>query len=143
MTLLDQNHYARQPLYTENTTGPCNQNKIPPICGYGISSPTIRSIPSALPITWAGAAGRRRSRTLPKSSTSTGTRSRRWRSSTWRLSGRDRRYIKGQKYTLLSHRENLTLEGRQSLRRCWRPTSACEHGVPAQGVLRSALGLRA
>jgi transposase len=33
-----------------------------------------------------------------------------------RLSGRDRRYIRGQKYTLLSHRENLTLEGRQSLK---------------------------
>jgi len=33
-----------------------------------------------------------------------------------RLNGRDRRYIKGQKYTLLSHRENLTLEGRQSLK---------------------------
>ena len=33
-----------------------------------------------------------------------------------RLSGKDRRYIKGQKYTLLSHRENLTSEGRQSLK---------------------------
>ena len=33
-----------------------------------------------------------------------------------RLSGKARRYIKGQKYTLLSHRENLTLEGRQSLK---------------------------
>lgn len=33
-----------------------------------------------------------------------------------RLSGRDRRYIKGQKYTLLSSRENLTLEGRKALR---------------------------
>jgi transposase len=33
-----------------------------------------------------------------------------------RLSERDRRFIKGQKYTLLSHRENLTLEGRQSLK---------------------------
>ena len=33
-----------------------------------------------------------------------------------RLSGRDRSFIKGQKYTLLSHRENLTLEGRQSLK---------------------------
>jgi transposase len=33
-----------------------------------------------------------------------------------RLAGRDRRYIKGQKYTLLSHRENLTLEGRQTLK---------------------------
>ena len=32
-----------------------------------------------------------------------------------RLSGRERRYIKGQKYTLLSHRENLSLSGKQSL----------------------------
>ena len=34
-----------------------------------------------------------------------------------RLSGRDRNYIKGQKYTLLSRRENLTLDGRQALRK--------------------------
>ena len=33
-----------------------------------------------------------------------------------RLSGRGRSYIKGQKYTLLSHRENLTLKGRQVLK---------------------------
>lgn len=33
-----------------------------------------------------------------------------------RLSGKDRRFIKGQKYTLLSNRENLSLEGRQSLK---------------------------
>jgi transposase len=33
-----------------------------------------------------------------------------------RVSGRDRRFIKGQKYTLLSRRENLTLEGRRSLK---------------------------
>jgi transposase len=32
-----------------------------------------------------------------------------------RLSGRDRRFIKGQKYTLLAHRENLTLDGRRAL----------------------------
>ena len=32
-----------------------------------------------------------------------------------RLVGRDRSFIKGQKYTLLSHRENLTLEGRKAL----------------------------
>ena len=32
-----------------------------------------------------------------------------------RLSGTDRRFIKGQKYTLLSRRENLTRQGRQSL----------------------------
>ena len=30
--------------------------------------------------------------------------------------GKDRRYIKGQKYTLLSRKENLTLEGRQALK---------------------------
>ena len=33
-----------------------------------------------------------------------------------RLTGKDRRFVKGQKYTLLSHRENLTNEGRRSLR---------------------------
>jgi transposase len=33
-----------------------------------------------------------------------------------RLSGKDRRFIKGQKYTLLSNRENLTQQGRQSLK---------------------------
>ena len=33
-----------------------------------------------------------------------------------RVTGKDRRFIKGQKYTLLSRRENLTLEGRQALK---------------------------
>ena len=33
-----------------------------------------------------------------------------------RLSGKDRRYIKGQKYTLLSRRENLDLDGRRALK---------------------------
>ena len=33
-----------------------------------------------------------------------------------RLSGRERRYIKGQKYTLLSARENLTVDGRKALK---------------------------
>lgn len=32
-----------------------------------------------------------------------------------RVAGKDRRFIKGQKYTLLAHRENLTLEGKHSL----------------------------
>jgi transposase len=32
-----------------------------------------------------------------------------------RLAGQDRQFIKGQKYTLLSHHANLTLEGRRSL----------------------------
>lgn len=34
-----------------------------------------------------------------------------------RLSGKDRSYIKGQKYTLLSNRENLNLEGRKALKK--------------------------
>jgi transposase len=33
-----------------------------------------------------------------------------------RLTGTDRRFIKGQKYTLLSHRKNLTTDGRRSLK---------------------------
>lgn len=33
-----------------------------------------------------------------------------------RLKGRDRKFIKGQKYTLLSRRENLSLKGRQALK---------------------------
>ncbi|HME20788.1 MAG TPA: transposase, partial [Acetobacteraceae bacterium] len=32
-----------------------------------------------------------------------------------RLRGKDRRFIKGQKYTLLSHRDNLSLDGKRSL----------------------------
>jgi transposase len=34
-----------------------------------------------------------------------------------RLSGEDRSYIKGQRYTLLSNKENLTLDGRKSLKK--------------------------
>ena len=37
-----------------------------------------------------------------------------------RLSGKDRRFIKGQRYNLLSRRENLTTEGRQALRLLFR-----------------------
>jgi transposase len=40
-----------------------------------------------------------------------------------RLSGGQRRFIKGQKYTLLSRRENLTRRGARRSRLCWRPTS--------------------
>ena len=39
------------------------------------------------------------------------------RSEYHRFAGKDRAFIKGQRYTLLSHRENLTLEGRRSLRK--------------------------
>ncbi len=34
-----------------------------------------------------------------------------------RLSGKDRSYIKGQRYTLLSRRENLSLDGRRALKK--------------------------
>jgi len=34
-----------------------------------------------------------------------------------RLTGKDRSYIKGQKYTLLSNKENLSLEGRKALKK--------------------------
>ena len=33
-----------------------------------------------------------------------------------RLTGKNRRFIKGRKYTLPSHRENLTRDGRRSLK---------------------------
>jgi transposase len=33
-----------------------------------------------------------------------------------RLTGKDRKYIKGHKYTLLTHRENLTADGRRALK---------------------------
>ena len=57
--------------------------------------------------------------------------------------GRDRRYIKGQKYTLLSRRENLTLDGKQALEDVARRQQAAQHGLSAQGELRPAVGLRA
>ena len=34
-----------------------------------------------------------------------------------RVSGNERKYIKGQRYTLLSHRENLTLDGKKALKK--------------------------
>ena len=37
-----------------------------------------------------------------------------------RLAGKDRAFIKGQRYTLLSHRENLSQDGRSSLRKLLR-----------------------
>jgi transposase len=33
-----------------------------------------------------------------------------------RLTGKDRRFVKGQRYTLLSHWENLSLEGKKAIR---------------------------
>jgi len=39
------------------------------------------------------------------------------RSEYWRLSGKDRAFVKGQRYTLLSRWENLSLDGRRSLKK--------------------------
>lgn len=39
------------------------------------------------------------------------------RSEYYRLTGKDRAFIKGQRYTLLSHKENLDLEGREALKK--------------------------
>ena len=60
-----------------------------------------------------------------------------------RLSGSDRRFIKGQKYTLLSNRENLSLEGRKSLKLLLAANKRPEHGLPAEGVFRQPVALRA
>ena len=57
-----------------------------------------------------------------------------------RVTGPQRKFIKGQKYVLLSHKENLTNEGRKGL----RPTEgqqALEYGLYPSGVIRSAVGL--
>jgi transposase len=60
-----------------------------------------------------------------------------------RLTGKARRYIKGQKYTLLSHRENLALDGQQGPEDLVGREQAIAHRLPAQGVLRSTLKRRA
>jgi transposase len=57
-----------------------------------------------------------------------------------RVSGRQRRFIKGQKYTLLAHRENLTLDGRQALKTLLAANKRLNTAY-AQGVVRAALGL--
>ena len=60
-----------------------------------------------------------------------------------RLSGKDRRFIKGQKYTLLSHRENLTSGRPPRAQAAVGGEQAAEHGLPAQGVFWPAVGLPA
>ena len=58
-----------------------------------------------------------------------------------RLNGKDRRYIKGQRYTLLSRRENLSLDGRHALKKITPGQPASEYGLSPQGKLRTTLGL--
>ena len=59
-----------------------------------------------------------------------------------RLAGRDRRYIKGQKYTLLSRKENLTLDGRKALKTLLSAQQAAQHGLCPQGELWPVMELR-
>ena len=56
-----------------------------------------------------------------------------------RLHDKGWRLIKGQKYTLLSHRKNLTLEGQQALQDAARRQQAVEHGLSPQGIVRPGL----
>src|SRR5258708_2444620 len=49
-----------------------------------------------------------------------------------RLSGKDRRFIKGQKYTLLAHRENLSMNGRRALKTLLTANKLLKHGLSAQ-----------
>lgn len=56
-----------------------------------------------------------------------------------RLSGRERRFIKGQKYTLLSRREHLTLGRPSGAEDLAGRQQALAHRVSAQGILWAAL----
>jgi len=53
-----------------------------------------------------------------------------------RLKGKDRRFIKGQQYPLLSRRENLTVEGRQALKRLL----AANQRLTTASLLKEACG---
>ena len=59
-----------------------------------------------------------------------------------RLSGKSRSYIKGQKYTLLSHRENLTTDGRRSLKTLLAANKRLNTAYLLKGVVRATVGLR-
>ena len=58
-----------------------------------------------------------------------------------RVAEKDRAFIKGQKYTLLSARANLDLEGRQALRKLLQANRRLHTAYPAQGELRPAVEL--
>ena len=60
-----------------------------------------------------------------------------------RLAGRDRRYIKGQKYTLLSRKENLTLRRQEGVEDAAGGQQAAQHRLRPQGELRPVVELRA
>src|ERR1041385_5811283 len=54
----------------------------------------------------------------------------------YRVSGEDRRFIKGQKYNLLSHASNLSLEGKQSL----KLLLAANHRLNVAYLLKESFG---
>ena len=58
-----------------------------------------------------------------------------------RLSGKDRTYIKGQKYTLLSNRENLTLGWTQGVEEAAEGQQATQYGLYSQGELWAIMEL--
>ena len=58
-----------------------------------------------------------------------------------RLSGKARSSIKGQRYTLLSRRENLSLDGRQGPEKVASGQPAPQHSLRPQGGFRATLGL--
>ncbi|MFZ1548510.1 MAG: transposase [Candidatus Nitrotoga sp.] len=58
-----------------------------------------------------------------------------------RLQGTDRSYIKGQKYVLLSNHENLTLDGRRSLKTLLAANKRL-NTVSAERVVWSVVGLQ-
>ena len=60
-----------------------------------------------------------------------------------RLRGNDRRFVKGQKYTLLSHRDNLTLDGKRSLALLLAANKRLNTAYVLRESVRAALGLPA
>jgi len=53
-----------------------------------------------------------------------------------RVSDKEKTFIKGQRYTLLSHKANLDLDGRRSLKLLLKANNAHQQGLLAQGGLR-------
>jgi len=52
-----------------------------------------------------------------------------------RLSGQDRSYIKGQRYTLLSNEENLDLDGRRALKKLYVANSRLNTAYLLKGII--------
>ena len=57
-----------------------------------------------------------------------------------RIEGRQRRYIKGQKYTLLSRRENLSLSGKQALKALLAANKRLDAGLRVEGNPSDSFG---